>query len=116
MPREVAAALAQLGGVAAATGEIFEDATHVVSLERDAALRPGPGWRAVQIVEAADPDAAVARLSALGDALKTIGVAGDLAPLAAALPRAHVVPAGTMQTPPFDAPQDGEPPWIDAVR
>ncbi|MCS6799072.1 MAG: hypothetical protein NZ898_11175 [Myxococcota bacterium] len=115
VPSPVAASLARYRDVACATGEVFCGRDHIVAYEPDAPLRATPGWRAVQVVEARNADDAFERLLGLGKTLKCVGVVGDLPRARRALPGVYCVPAGRMQTPPLDAPQDGAPPWIDAV-
>lgn len=78
----------------------------------------GPGYRNVCIARSSDVPALMQQLAALGEHLKCIGVAGDADEQIAinhALPttlRPVVCAAGKMQTPAFDSPADGEPPWF----
>jgi len=119
LPRDAAAAQTLWRGVKAACGELLEGPTFAVALdpiENGEAI--GPGYRNVTVREWDDEAALWSALTPLGDHLKVIGVAGDdaeIARAAASIPptlRPHVTRGGQMQTPAFDSPTDGEPPWF----
>jgi hypothetical protein len=116
---ETAGAQLQWRGVAATRGGLIERDGWAVSYEADASFRVSPGWRNVLVLDAANEAELAESLVFLGHHLKVVGVAGDRAPLAAALvaPLApRIVPAGSMQTPSLLALADGRPPWEGLVR
>lgn len=97
-------------------GELFDGAGFAVSYEATLPLRPSPGGRLVAVHDCADADALAAALGVFGAALKCIGVAGPrelrqrLARRVRGFAPARICRAGEMQTPPFDAFADGQPP------
>lgn len=127
MPRgrlEAAEGAAQMAwrGVAVARGELFEGRAHAASAEPGGPPRPSCGGRNVQVIAVDGVASLVETLEPLGVHLKLIGVAGgetiERAIAEALVPplAPRVVPAGTMQTPAFGAPWDGELPFTGLVR
>lgn len=119
----VSIASAQLGwrAVSAMRGTLFEGASHAVCFEPEGALRVGPGYRNLQLLEVDGERPLFTELAALGDHLKCLGVAGvdDVAALAARLPGGlapRVCALGRMQTPPVDALHDGLAAWDGLLR
>lgn len=92
-------------------GDVFESEGGIVACTD--ALRGSPLGRFVFVVAAPDERAAVDRLVEVAPALTCVGLAGEGEGLVEAararLPRAALVRAGTMQTPPLDADVDGRP-------
>ena len=76
-----------------------------------------PGFRNVSVVPVESVRAAVESWAHLGDTLKCVGVDDESLGLAATALAgseslsAYACAIGTMQTPDFDAPADGRPPW-----
>jgi hypothetical protein len=97
-------------------GELFEGHTFAVSYEARHEPRPSPGGRLVGVYECDGPDDLARALVALAPALKCVGVAGPrdqrlrLAQSLRLMAAARVCRAGEMQTPPFHAYADGQPP------
>lgn len=127
MPRgrlEAAEGAAQMTwrGVAVARGELFEGRASATSAEAEGPARPSCGGRNVQVIAVDGVEGLVDALLPFGVHLKLIGVAGGAAVERAVLealrpPLApRVVPAGTMQTPAFGVPWDGELPFTGLVR
>lgn len=122
LPTSAGGAQVQWRGVAAARAELFEGDGWATSYEAGGALRISPGYRNVAVLDCDGAEDLASRLLSLGVHLKAIGVAGDLETrrrVALALPpplAPRISPAGTMQTPPFDALADGEPPFTGLSR
>lgn len=119
LPEAVAIAQQQWRGTRASCGELLEGAHYAVAFQDDALdAFTGPGYRNISVRACADDEALWSHLLPLGEHLKVLGVALDMdqrIDLAARVPRGlrpHVVTAGEMQMPPFDAPQDAEAPWF----
>lgn len=122
LPEDVAAAQAQWRGVAIACGELLEGRTFGVAIDDGSSAAPlqrvGPGYRNVSVRSCIDIHAMWSALAPLGVHLKALGVAGDeraitnVASFQPTLLRPHLTPVGTMQTPAFGAPADGEAPWF----
>jgi acyl-CoA reductase-like NAD-dependent aldehyde dehydrogenase len=110
------AAQLQWEAVAAARGELYRGASHAVSFERCLAARPSPGGRLISVYACEGVGALRAALAGFGAHLKCVGVAGPAATRAQVaeslrgLAAATVCRLGDMQTPPFDAYADGQPP------
>jgi hypothetical protein len=122
LPTSAGAQQVQWRGVAAARGALLEGDGYAVSHEADGALRIGPGYRNVAVLERASEDDVLATLRPLGVHLKCVGVAGDEAVRDALARRLtdgiapRVCAIGAMQTPGVDAPADGERPHAGLVR
>jgi hypothetical protein len=121
LPPAAAAAQVQWRGVAAARGDRFEGDGFATSFEGGEPLRVSPGYRNVAVLEC-EAAQLPARLLPLGVHLKALGVAGPderRRAIARALPpplAPRVSAVGRMQTPPFDALADGEPPLAGFTR
>jgi hypothetical protein len=87
-----------------------------VSYEARNSPRPSPGGRLISIYECDSPDDFARAVSPMGSALKCVGVAGarenriHLAQCMRLTAAPRICRAGEMQTPPFQAYADGQPP------
>lgn len=104
------ASVAQWQGITAARARWFRKGkAHGVGAFDSAVLWATPGARNVVVC----PIPSVAALGELlgrgGEQLTCVGLAGTLDPTAWAFTHARVVPAGTMQDPPLDGPEDPRP-------
>lgn len=119
LPSGVGASQIQWRGLCATRGELFERRASAVAHDPAGAIRPSPGYRNVLVVTVSSLEAFAARVDGLGAHLKTIGVAGDVASVARALPPSvvpRVCPAGQMQRPGLLALADGQLPWTGLQR
>ncbi len=97
-------------------GELFDGRTFAVSYEAEHAPRPSPGGRLLGVYDTDGPDRAALALTPFGSALKCVGFAGPreqrlrFAQALRLTAAARVCRAGDMQTPPFHAYADGQPP------
>jgi hypothetical protein len=97
-------------------GKLFDGKSFAVSYEARNEPRPSPGGRLVGVYDCDGPDDLVRALTPVGAALKCVGVAGPrehrwrLAQSLRFMVSARVCRAGEMQTPPFSAYADGQPP------
>jgi hypothetical protein len=119
---------AQWRGVARATGELWEQASHAVAFCESPSntLVLGPGRRHVWVTTCASMRAFIEAITPLGPHLKVIGLGCDPREAASvsqsllqALPPPlcpRVCEIGTMQTPPLGAVWDGEDPWAHLTR
>jgi hypothetical protein len=106
----------QWRGAAQVRGEFFDARTFAVSYEARSAPRPSPGGRLISVYECDSPDDFARAVSPMGSALKCVGVAGarehriHLAQCLRLTAAPRICRAGEMQTPPFQAYADGQPP------
>jgi hypothetical protein len=97
-------------------GKLFDGKSFAVSYEGRNEPRPSPGGRLVGVYDCDGPDDVARQLSPVGPALKCVGVAGPreqrwrLAQSLKLTASARICRAGEMQTPPFHAYADGQPP------
>jgi hypothetical protein len=97
-------------------GRLFDGGTFAVSYEATHAPRPSPGGRLVGVYDCDGPDDLARALAPVASSLKCVGVAGPrdhrlrLAQSLRLMASARVCRAGEMQTPPFHAYADGQPP------
>ncbi len=113
-PTESVAAQRRWRDVASSLGAVFEGPTHAVAAVNE--RLDAVAGRHVRVVQMDDARAA-AQLHAWGRTLKALGYAPlpGHAVIPVAIPRGvapRCSPWGTMQTPPFDAHQDGRPAWF----
>lgn len=112
-----AAAIVQWQGVAAARSAWFRKGpTHAVGALDERALLGSPGLRNVAVARVADAREVASTLGAQGRHVSAVGVAGDVDPRAWAWVPGRVVPAGAMQDPALDGPEDARPPQGAARR
>jgi len=122
LPLDVGAAQAQWRGIAEVEGRLLRGSVFAVAVTDRSKLRWSPGFRNVSVVPVESFREALETWSSLGSTLKCIGVdAHSLQATSDALLRspsldAYACTVGTMQTPPFDAPADGHPPWHGLFR
>ena len=105
MAADAAAEQLQWRGVAAARGVLHLGDTCAVSCEHGASLRPSPGYRNVGVYTLASAAELESRIAPFARFLKALGVAGATGELPALAP--YTCEAGSMQTPPLQAPLDG---------
>jgi hypothetical protein len=122
VPADVGAAQMQWRGMMAVTGELREGPTHAVARIEGSALRTGPGFRNLLLLDCEGPEHAVEIVAPWGVHLKSIGVECDdeeVRRLIAALPSPlcpQVCPLGRMQMPGLEAVADGAPAFENMVR
>ncbi len=122
LPFEVGAAQAQWRGTAEVEGSLIVGDTFAVATLAPEPVRWSPGYRNVTITRVRNATEAVRAIEPFGASVKCIGTD----PISSALLRAeldrsnasgaYVCPLGTMQTPPLDAPADGNPIWHGLLR
>ena len=121
-PLYVGAAQAQWRGTGEIEGSLYEGPDHAVVVKRDGPPRWSPGYRNVTVVGVASLAQAIKSMAPFEGHVKCIGVdANSKAELLTFLRRrpkntAYACTIGSMQTPPFDAPADGLPPWQGLIR
>jgi hypothetical protein len=100
---------ARMRAAAGGPGSLHESAglRWTVVEEPDDSPRPAPLHRFVRVRTAPTPDALQRTLAPRAHQLSTVGVSGDLA--IPALGESRQCALGRMQTPPLDAPHDGQP-------
>lgn len=104
VPADAAAEQLQWRGVAAARGVLHIGDTHAISCEHGAPLRPSPGYRNAGVYTLESAAELEQRISPFSRFLKALGIAGFTAALPALAP--YTCAAGSMQTPPLEAPLD----------
>ena len=122
LPLEVGAAQAQWRGTAEVEGSLITGDTFAVAIRAPEPLRWSPGYRNVTITRVRDAAEVVRAIEPIGASVKCVGTDPvSFALLRAELDRssasgAYVCLLGTMQTPPLDAPADGNPIWHGLLR
>ncbi len=122
LPPAIGAAQAQWRGVAEVEGTLASGADYAVAIRSALPIRWSPGYRNVTVSPVAGLGEAMTVIEPLGKNVKCIGTdRGSLADLIAYLDRAdalaaYACPIGEMQTPPLDAPADGQPVWAGLTR
>lgn len=97
-------------------GKLFDGARFAVSYEGRHEPRPSPGGRLVSTYDCDSPDDFARAVGRFGATLKCVGVAGSrehrlrLAQSLRLMAAPRICRAGEMQTPPFHAYADGQPP------
>lgn len=97
-------------------GRLFDGKTFAASYEGRHEPRPSPGGRLVSTYDCDSPDDFARAIASFGPMLKCVGVAGRreyryrLAQSLRLMAAPRICRAGEMQTPPFNAYADGQPP------
>ena len=122
LPLPAGAAQAQWRGLAEVEGRLILGDSYAISVRPAESIRWSPAYRNVNVSPVASPSEAAERMQAFAQHLKCVGVDSESrATLQAELRRhtgitAYTCTLGTMQTPPLDAPADGQPPWRGLLR
>jgi len=122
LPASVGAEQAQWRGIAEVEGTLIHGDTYALAIRPPQPQRWSPGYRNVTLAPGRGLDEALRAMKPIGSSLKCIGAdPGSLSEIQARLARSQALEAyasalGTMQTPPLDAPADGQPIWHGLFR
>ncbi len=122
LPVSIGASQAQWRGIAEVEGTLLQGDGYSVSVRDPEPIRWSPAYRNVTVALVGGIDEALGAMEAIGPHLKCVGT--DAASIADVRERlansstlnAYACAIGEMQTPPLDAPADGQPIWHGLIR